>query len=77
MSSDLDFEYYPFNAEFISPKNSGWGLFSLDLNSGCAWVATKYFSSGNSINSTKVQSGDNHENTNQFLDNVSWNFGLT
>ena len=30
--------------DFISPTNKGCGLFSLDLNSGWACVATKYLS---------------------------------
>jgi len=29
------------------------------------------------MNSTKVQSGESHENISQFFVNVSWNFGLT
>ena len=66
-----------FKQEFISHANSGWGLFNLDLNSGWAWVATKYLRFGNSINSTNCQFGDNHENTSQFFDNISWNLELT
>ena len=29
-------------AAAIRPLNIGWALSGLDLNSGCAWVATKY-----------------------------------
>ena len=68
---------YMFIIDFISHANSGCGLFNLDLNSGWAWVATKYFKSGNSMNSTSFQFGDNQENSNQFFDNISWNLGLT
>ena len=68
---------YKLKQDFISHANNGCGLFSLDLNSGCAWVAMKYFNSGNSINSTNSQFGDKPENINQFFDKISWNFGLT
>ena len=44
--------------DFISHKNNGWGLFNLDLNSGWACVATKYLSSGNSINSNFINEKD-------------------